>query len=289
MLACIATSCSAGVNSDLRDWSPRVGFAYTPDRGKTALRGGFGISYFSPGYGGQLGTLNDAYPFIQGQALTPANNITLNPATDPILSQGLPGLAPTEQRPGATPGHIIPKGNLGAGWFDPNLKMTRAYQWSLNLQRSITPNLLVDAAYVGNSVNNIFIGFADNYPEPGQNLTDPATGRPLSLQERRPYYSVDPELVTFGLGFNAGVSHYHALQLKIEKRFSGGLQFLTSYTVSKVLQRGVNHTNPDNYMVDKAPANFDVPQRLVVSYSYELPFGRKKHFGQSWNSITNGV
>ena len=39
LLACVATSCAAGVNPDLRDWSPRVGFAYTPDRGKTALRG----------------------------------------------------------------------------------------------------------------------------------------------------------------------------------------------------------------------------------------------------------
>jgi hypothetical protein len=287
LLACIATTCSAGVKSDLRDWSPRVGFAFTPDRGKTALRGGFGISYFSPGYGGQLGTLNDNYPFIQSQAITPANSFTLNPATDPILSDGLPGLPPTEQRPGAPDGHLIPKGT--PVWMDPNLKMTRAYQWSLNVQRSITPNLLVDAAYVGNAVTGLFIGFPGNFPRPGENLTDPVTGAPLSLQERRPYYSIDPEMQTFGRSLNGGNSHYHALQLKIEKRFSGGLQFLTSYTVSKVLQRGINHTDPDNYMVDKAPAGFDVPQRLVVSYSYELPFGHKKHFGQSWNSITNGV
>ena len=286
LLACVATSC-AGVNPDKRDWSPRVGFAYTPDRGKTALRGGFGISYFSPGYGGQLGTLNDNYPFVQAQALTPANNINLNPATDPTISQGLPGLPPVVPRPGAPDGHLIPTGS--PVWMDTNLKMTRVYQWSLNLQRSITPNLLLDAAYVGNSVNGLFISVPGNFPEPGQNLTDPVTGAPLSLQERRPYYSIDPGMQTFSKGFNAGVSHYHALQFKLEKRFSGGLQFLASYTLSKVLQRGKVYTDPDNYMGGKSPAAFDTLQRLVVSYSYELPFGHRRHFGQSWNSITNGV
>jgi len=287
LLACIATTCSGGVKPDRGDWSPHVGFAYSPDRGKTALRGGFGISYFSPGFGGQMGTLNDNFPFVQGQGLTPANSLRVSP-TNPVLSGGLPPLPAVETRPGAPPGHLIPTGGASGGGFssvffmDEVLKMTRVYQWSLDVQRSLTGNLLVDAAYVGNSANHLFLNIPGNYPEPGV-----VTSTGLSLQQARPYYSVDPDLAAFTKRLNAGNSTYHSFQLKVEKRFGSGLSFLTSYTVSKVLSVGYNFVDSDHYMTGKSPSGFDTPQRLVFSYLYELPFGRQKHWGQSWNGATN--
>jgi carboxypeptidase family protein/TonB-dependent receptor-like protein len=289
LLACIATTCSGGVRPDRKDWAPRLGFAYSPDRGRTAIRGGFGISYFSPGFGGQMGTLNDNFPFVRGQGLTPANNLTLSPA-DPVLSEGLPALSPVENRPGAPPGHLIPTGGASGGGFssvfymDQGLKMTRVYQWSLDLQRSITPNLVVDAAYVGNSANHLFLNIPGNYPEPGVVTT---TG--LSLQQARPYYSVDPDLAGFTKRLNGGNSSYHSFQLKVEKRFSSGFSFLSSYTVSKVLSAGYNYVDPDHYMAGKSPSGFDTPQRLVLSYLYELPFGQNKHWGKSWNRMTESA
>jgi len=283
LLACIATSCSGGVNADLHDFAPRFGFAYSVDRSrKTVLRGGFGVSYFSPGYGGQLGTLNDNYPFVQGQNLLPANLFAVNPATDPSLSQGLPPLSPVETRPGAPAGTLIPTGG-SVFWVDPNLKMTQALEWSLDLQREITPNLMLDASYVANRANDLFLGVPGNYPEPGQNLINPVTGQPNTLQERLPYYSVDPGLTGFTKRLNAGNSIYNSLQVKLEKRTSHGLYFLASYTYSHDLGRGQNFVNPDFYMAQQSNIGFNPPQRFTLSYIYQLPFGSGKTYGAHWN------
>jgi hypothetical protein len=279
LIGCIATSCSGGVKPDRRDWAPRVGFAYSPGGGKTAIRSGAGISYFSPGYGGQMGNLNTGFPYMQSQQLTPANSLTISP-TDPVLSEGLPAIAPAEKRPGAPAGHLIPTGNM-MYYQDMSLKLTRVYQWSLDIQRSVTPNFLVDAAYVGNSVIHYFVGLGANYPEPGV-----ATATGLSLQEARPYYSVDPNLQGFTKWLNAGHSTYHAFQLKMERRFSSGLSFLVSYTLSKDLVMGGN-PDPDHWTKGKTPQYFDTPQRLVFSYLYQLPFGQNRHWGKGWNRVTD--
>jgi hypothetical protein len=67
------------------------------------------------------------------------------------------------------------------------------------------------------------------------------------------------------------------------------LTLLSSYTASKTLVRGYQYINPDSFLADQAPQAFDTPQRLVVSYIYQLPFGRGKHFGSDQNRWVNGA
>jgi hypothetical protein len=288
LLGCIATSCSGGVVPDKKIWEPRLGIAYSPDHGKTAIRTGFGESSYSPGWGGQLGTLNDNYPFVTGQALTPANVQMVTPG-DPLLSGGLPALPPVLTRPGAPAGHIVPNGGGAGGanssifWQDPNLKMTGVYQWSFDIQRAIASNFLLDAAYVGNFVNHIFIGLPGNYPAVG---VVTATGE--TITEARPYYKIDPLMAGFNMRLNAGHSMYHSFQLKLEKRTSYGLSFLVGYTNSKNIGDGISYADPTHYM-NKAIIGYDTPQRLVTSYQYALPFGQKRHFGKDWNRATDAV
>jgi hypothetical protein len=88
---------------------------------------------------------------------------------------------------------------------------------------------------------------------------------------------------------NGGRTHYHALQIKLEKRLSKGLSVLTSYTYSHTLTRGSSFNDPNNYLADNAPAGFDTPQRLTVSYIYKLPFGTHQQFGNTWNKWADGV
>ena len=283
LLGCVAVNCAGGLNTQYKNLSPRLGIAYSI--GKTTIRVGSGITYFSPGFGGQLGTLNDNYPWVIGQGFTPPNLFT----PGPTLSEGLPAPEPVEQRPGAPAGHLIPKGGASGGgftsvfWMPSDLKMTRVYQWSFGLQREVIRNLLVDINYVGNVQNFIFLNVPGNVPRPG---SDP-TGT-LTLQERRPYYSISPDLAGFGERFNGGTGHYHSMQLKIERRFSAGFSLMAAYTVSKSIQSGTNFVDPFNYMV-KSLSSDDVPQRLVASFVYELPVGKGKQFGNSWNKGADAV
>jgi hypothetical protein len=90
-----------------------------------------------------------------------------------------------------------------------------------------------------------------------------------------------------------GNSTYHAMQLQVDKRFASGLSFLVSYTVSKNLTdadsagpgvQGFIGTgefigqNSYNRKAEKAVSELDIPQSLVASFFYELPFGHGKRY-----------
>jgi hypothetical protein len=85
---------------------------------------------------------------------------------------------------------------------------------------------------------------------------------------------------------NGTSSTYNALTVKAQKRFSSGLAFLANYTASKMItdsqwvpgSGGSFPTINNNRKLDKGLYRFDIPQRLVLSYSYDLPFGKGKKF-----------
>ncbi|MBV8707453.1 MAG: TonB-dependent receptor [Acidobacteriaceae bacterium] len=280
LLGCIATTCTAGVDTQYGDFAPRLGIAYTPHGGRTTIRAGSGITYFSPGFGaGGIGTLNDNYPWVIGQGITPPNIFT----PGPNIVNGLPVPPEPVQRPGAPAGHLIPQGSGSVFWMPRDLKQTRVYQWSLSIQRELARGLTLDTAYVGNSQNYLYVSIPGNVPRIG---SDP-TGQ-LTLDQRRPYYAVDPALQTFNMRFQGGKGAYHALQVKLEKRYSVGFSFLAGYTFSKNLNRGISYIDPFNYMV-KSLAQDDVTHRLFASWVYELPFGHAKRFGSHTPALVDAV
>ncbi len=273
--ACVATTCSGGVKTSYGNAEPRIGFSYSYDP-KTVVRSGFGISAFTPGSGGQIGTLGENEPWEEGQQYNPAT-----PSTPGLtLAEGLPGLPPLQARPGAGPGTYIATGSH-IFWMDPNLRETKALQWNLDIERTLASNLLLDVAYVGNSGVGIFLNIPGNYDE-----LDPTST--LSIQQRRPYYATNPDLQEFTKRFNVGHSDYHSLQAKLDKKWSNGLSFLAAYTWSKNLQRGTDFVNPDYYM-QKDLSEQDIAQRFVLSYSYALPLGRGKLVGRDMSTGLNAA
>jgi hypothetical protein len=91
---------------------------------------------------------------------------------------------------------------------------------------------------------------------------------------------------------NLGQSTYNALQTKVERRFRNGLNLLASYTYSKTItdadssfstETGFNSNvfgaqNPYNLRGEKAVSYQDIPHAFVLSYLYELPFGKGKKY-----------
>jgi len=97
-------------------------------------------------------------------------------------------------------------------------------------------------------------------------------------------------------------SIYNALQLRAEKRFSNGLEFLATYVFSKSIDdASLTSTNseylgsfaslqdPNNPEGERSLSTFDIPQVLQLSYTYELPIGRGKFIGGDLNPILNGI
>jgi hypothetical protein len=106
---------------------------------------------------------------------------------------------------------------------------------------------------------------------------------------------------------NIGISNYHSLQARFEKRFSVGLTALASYTWGKALTNSVDHLStsgagngvdvgvfrePQNGLDRDAEyglAEFDVKQRFVASAVWEIPFGRGRMFGSNMSTMVDMV
>ena len=162
----IASSSNRGpnVNTYYGNWAPRVGAAFTPDDGKTAFRGAFGISYFPDNFGANGGTLERNYPetLIENNSALTSNCSSPIAPTGPysgcgslILSNGLPGITPGQVyepliEPPTTPGGFIsPPVGFGVYSVVKNFRQDMAYAWNVSFQRQLTRDMSFEAAYVG--------------------------------------------------------------------------------------------------------------------------------------------
>jgi hypothetical protein len=100
---------------------------------------------------------------------------------------------------------------------------------------------------------------------------------------------------------SAADSVYHALQMKWEKRFSDGVNVLTHYTWSKMLDNAsasagnltwlggtTSMQNPLNYNLEKSYSVHDIPHRFVATGSWSLPFGTGRKFASAANRLIDG-
>jgi hypothetical protein len=96
-------------------------------------------------------------------------------------------------------------------------------------------------------------------------------------------------------------SIYNAFQLKVEKRMSHGLTLLASYTNSKSIDDSSVSTStewiggfgamrdPNNLKLERSLSEWDIPQVFQLSYVWQLPFGRGRKLGTTWNPVVNAV
>jgi hypothetical protein len=115
------------------------------------------------------------------------------------------------------------------------------------------------------------------------------------IDPRRPF----PFLEYFPEWCSCSSSTYHSLQTKAEKRFSNGLSFLGAYTWGKSIdaasQASLSFHDGGSFRYaahpewEKSRSDYDIAHRFVLSYTYELPFGKGKHFGSGVNGVGNAI
>ncbi len=254
---------NCGCKNDMNNIAPRLGFAWKLDE-KTVIRSGAGIIYAQPD-SIQVGAraANQAPDFVE---IGFGTLDRINPRL--TLNGGFPAVQlPATSVPGpALVGAEIPQEFLPTQY---------SQQWFFDVQRELPFDTLLTVGYNGNGTRQLLSGVDFNLP------FDIAPG-PTPVASRRiwPFYtSVTRQLPVGRLSYNAMV-------LKLEKRFSKGLTFLSAYTWSKTIDNvdetlsnsGVGALKPWDRNLNRGRSTTDLRHNYVVSASYELPFGKGKAY-----------
>lgn len=286
-------------HTESKIFCPRFGFAWTPGGAsrKTVLRGGFGAFVFP------FGTTGVYQPgFSQSNSMV----VTRNGFVSPYATLSDPFPDGIQQPTGASQGLATFLGK-DITFFNPNARNPYSLRWNFGVQRALPAHMVLEIAYVGNHAVRLAAGSTPansanrqlNYI-PAQYLStaptrDEATITRLSAQVPNPFANLIPgtglngpvinlgQLLrtyphftnVFVAGDGAGGSYYHSLTIRLEKRFSHGLTFLSNYMFSKLIER-TRYLNDFDVRPEKRVSGDDRPQRVVVSASYDLPFGAGK-------------
>ena len=274
---------SANKKTRYNNLAPRLGVTYgLTDDMRTVLRTGFGITYFpSPYAAGNLNHLN--VPFTISQNVSHQTN----PADFSLvrtIDNPFPAIVPVKPQTTAELNAANPR-VIGHGYSN---ETAYAEQWHLGVERQLFSALLVEAEYVGSAGKHLTLCYNPNEIQPGlgsnqsRRLLQPVSNLSNMLQ-------CDPR----------NRSTFHAGTLKVQQRFSKGLQFLVSYTYGKSLDYGGAAASGGgavgggqtvtNMEAWHGPSGYDVRHRGVVSYVYELPFGKGRRWISDSGAILEGI
>ncbi len=268
------TASNSLIGADYKDFSPRVGLAYevTP---RFAVQSAFGL-FFNGDEAGPYSNPSPGFnpPYFASQTFVapcalPSYNAAAEDCSVPalgVLSQGFPANALTDPN---TP-----------TLFSLDLKLRTPYvmQWHLTLQYQITPSTMFETSYVGSKGDRLYIYLNGNQAQPTADPSAPTA-------PRRPFPYLD---TATGYLKSAGSSNYNGLQTSLQQRLSHGLSMIVNYTYSKSLGNAssadLGAQNNDGFRnslypnKEYGPLDFDVRNRFVASYEYDLPFGMGQRF-----------
>jgi len=306
-------------DGDYNNVQPRLGLAYALNN-KTSIRAAYGLFYVVSRHSvkGEVGTAfgftDTSIPWSLDSGRTQYASI------DNPFPNGL------TYPPGRNASLFL---GLGAGTPLPKDDNPQYQQWNFSIQRELPGHGVVEANYVGTKGTHLYFGQGDTVSNPNNlNPVYWGIGRnTLTSKVPNPFYGVitNPQATNFNQptidlnrllrtypsyssvgGYRASKnianSMYHALQLKYEKRFSHGLSVIAHYTISKMISDSdvsgsdVNFIAGDSSIQDvfnlrneRSLSAFDVPQRAVISFDYQLPLGRGRMLGKSMNRVLDGV
>ncbi len=303
---CVRSNGRVGIQLDKTAFEPRLGLAWKPfGSQKTSVRGGYAIFHDSSwNQGGQGLWENPPYfaesdnffgpcPFNNSGQPQPANcgnrylflDPTLSPITAPPSPQSFPGALQSQ--------------NL-------NYKQGRVQQFNVNVEHQLPGNIVLTTGYAGSRSSHILVdglnlnvaspaacGVVPGYTlgcGPGGAAFGPKWGAPTFLFP-----------LTINNNNDIGRAHYDSLQVKAEtKSTRHGLYALLGYTYSRTLDSGfadglgtfpgaTYFPLPGYQKLDWGLSALNLNHSFTASVLYDLPFGKGKAYGSSWNGPVNGI
>jgi hypothetical protein len=201
---------------------------------------------------------------------------------------------------------------------DQSQQAVTMQHWNLSLQRQLPGDIGLDFSYAGSKGTHLWQNLQVNQ------LADQYLGLKSELQRvvPNPFRGIIPSnqalggaTTTYGqlirpyphftgvstVGSTSGSSTYHAMEIRAEKRYSHGLNFLVAYTFNKMIDDGApgariawigdvpNFQNNNNRRLERSLNSQQGPQRFTIAAGYELPFGRGKAVGGTASRVANAL
>ncbi len=292
-------------NDYASNWGPRFGFAYNLfGKSTTAIRGGYGIYYVREDVGA-VDQLSFVTPFlpITSAAGAPgtmgtlfANSIpkggVIDPAYVPVYSR-LQGFVDANGNPTRdttqTPIYSGNSLNYLALEVPPHYVNPSTQQWNFGVQQSLGQGWVLEVGYVGTKGTHLRETRDLNQSIDARSspvtlaATDGSTYKInqntlANVNARAPYPGLG--VSGFQLFANDANSIYNSLQTTVSHRFAHGLHFQAAYTFSKAIdETSTGNTSLNSAVNDqtslrdsRGPADFDRTHRVIVNYTYDLPF-----------------
>lgn len=290
-----------------KDFGPRVGFVWSPSsRNNTfSIAGGYGILYAALQYADYGGAMRQGFETDPTWVSSNGLNQVFPLATGfpsytkpPVYNSALSNF-------GGYPSDAYISGSHGRPAMIQN--------YSLELQQQIVPDLIFSMAYVGSRGRHLRSTFdatnsisLDKFGM-GSLLNKTVTSTEAKAAGVKVPFSAFPSTFTVGQALrpypqfyaintdccleNRGSSDYNSMQLSLQRRSRNGMTLQVSYTWSKTMTNadsavpyfsssngGGQIQNVFNTRAERFISNQDLTNNFVMGYTYELPFGKNKHF-----------
>lgn len=271
--------------TDTNNIAPRFGFAWNPGKGKTTIRGAYGMSY------------STVFPVAYG--ITRFNppgvgTVQLNQPPGGLLQM----LDLIRNSKSQSP---IPGSRSSLYQFAPGFTFPYSHQYSFGIERALPGNMVLTVAYMGTRSFHVFSQQVFNRPErdPRPQCSEAILNRDCNtnrdINDRRP----DQRFFDINEIASDSIAYFDAVQVSLAKRLSRGLTFRAAYTFSKNIDLGGDFTNTgsgvetppetgnntcehcDKVSDQKGRSLFDTPNVFVATFNYSMPAVGK---GNAWTS-----
>ncbi|MGH9751822.1 MAG: carboxypeptidase regulatory-like domain-containing protein [Blastocatellia bacterium] len=262
--------------NDYNNFAPRVGFAWDVlGNGKLSMRGGSGMYYDIVISETTLQFLTSAPYAIQPNIIfttinNPFSGSLVNPRPQPF---------PHTPAKAGDPFNFAGVAPVALTVNDANFRTPYAYQYNMQVQYEFLRGYTLEVGYVGTSGVKLLT----------RRQVNPALVTPTATTQntsaRRVFNQNNPQNAAFGGSVFGGItnqetsanSNYSSLQITVSKRFSQGFQFQGAYTYGHCIDNASglrSNVRFNDTGADRGNCESDVRQRYVVSYIWELPFGK---------------